>query len=205
MLVFPAANSLESKASGKIMPFKTVEQPPFYEGCEKEGRDCTLQKITNFFVDEFNPKVLPDDLEETDLAIKMILDETGALAWQRIITDFPEVETEAIRSLKELPTLTPAIHKGTEVSVIIDFVVKLSLGNHANPQVDTPPFPNECKDSEVKKECLSKSIQSFINKNVQVPNLKKGGHFAELSFVIDAEGKVAEIKVTGENEKLNRA
>ncbi|MDR9458195.1 MAG: hypothetical protein RI572_12370, partial [Salegentibacter sp.] len=118
MLVFPTANSQESKASGKIVPFKLVEQPPVFEGCEDEDRDCTLQKITNFFVMEFNRKVLPDNLEETDLAIKIILDEAGALTWQRIATDSPEVEAEAIRSLKVLPTLTPAMHNGTEVGVI---------------------------------------------------------------------------------------
>lgn len=45
MLVFPALHS-ENQASGKIVPFQTVEKPPVFPGCENESRDYTLKKVS---------------------------------------------------------------------------------------------------------------------------------------------------------------
>ena len=199
MLVFPTANSQESKASGKIVPFKLVEQPPVFEGCKNEDRDCTLQKITQFFENEFKQETIADSLNGSEIGVKFILDETGSLAWQRIDAGSPEVKEEAIRSLKELPQLTPASQDGTQVGVMIDFAVKLNL-------FETPPYPEECKNAENKKVCLSEFTTSYLFKNFNRLNLKgKGMLYAELSFFIDSEGKISGLKVSGQNKVFNQA
>ena len=199
MLVFPTANSQENKASGKIVPFNTVEQPPVYEGCEIEDRDCTLKKITQFFETEFKQETIPDSLNGSEISVKLILDETGSLAWHRVDTDSPEIKKEATRSLNELPSLIPAKHDGIETRVMIDFVMKLNL-------FETPPYPEECKNAENKKECLSIFIQKHLFQTFHKSRIKakkKEKIKTDFSFVINKEGKIVELKVEGKNESLN--
>lgn len=200
MLVFPTANSQESKASGKIVPFKLVEQPPVFEGCENEDRDCTFQKITNFFENEFKQETIADSLNGSEIGVKIILDETGVLAWQRIEADSPEVKEEAIRSLNELPSLIPAKHDGIEAGVMIDFVMKLNL-------FETPPYPEKCKDIRNKKECLSNFTNTHLfevfHRSKRVKLKRKEVLEAEYSFIINKAGNVINPDVKGKNESFN--
>lgn len=215
MLVFPTLHSQENQASGEIVPFKQIEQPPTFPGCEDESRDCTLQKITDLFNAEFNRNIFPDSPAKINLAIKAIIDESGEIKWHRVSTSSPIAEKETARILDSIPRLSPGIQDQEKVNTIISlnfqFEVSRSHGLYdIESDVDSAAYIKECEAAETedeRKKCTSLSIQKQVNtafnKGISrktKTNLAK----TTVSFVVDSEGKIIEVEAEGEYKAMNK-
>ncbi len=215
MLVFPTLQSQENQASGKIVPFQQIEQPPTFPGCEDKSRDCTLQKITDLFNAEFNRNIFPDSPAKINLAIKAIIDESGEIKWHRVSTSSTIAEKEAARILDSIPRLSPGIQDQEKVNTIISlnfqFEVSRSHGLYdIESDVDTAAYLKECEAAETedeRKKCTSTNIQKKVNRAFDKGisrKIRKNLAKTTVSFVIDPEGKITEVKAVGEYKAMNK-
>lgn len=206
MFVFLAAQTQEKQTSGQIVPFEQVEKAPVFPGCEENDRDCSFNKLVDFFRSNFKEEVLSTNSDTLKIDIRFILDTSGNLKWQRISTNTPEAEAEAARVLKLFPKIQPGIQNGENVSVMFHLPMLFELKkpeSYPLSDVEVPPLVKSCINKEDKKKCLSEFIQNFVLRNFRASNLGQGHYETKISFTINTSGRVENIKVKGANEKVN--
>ncbi|TCK68995.1 hypothetical protein DFQ05_0506 [Winogradskyella wandonensis] len=111
------------------MVLKDVDIVPVYEGCEKlsaeETKACFNNKVTKFIKREFNLKVSKDLnlAEQKQVEAFFIIDENGNRTGMKVRDAEVNIQAEILRVLRKIPVMKPAIHNGTNVSVLCSLIV----------------------------------------------------------------------------------
>ena len=187
-----------------------VEQAPIFTGCNSlDFPDCSVEKITSFFIENLD-EVLLSSLapEEAVLILRFIVDSEGKARSPKVQTKSEELKVAGEVILAGLPHFIPGKHQGEKVNVILDIPLKIEIpGPVPNTLItyDSPAMAMNCKKMTEPKLCTSEFVQQFFFNNLQNRKFKTGGKWlkAVIKFTIDREGKVTDITAEGENEEFN--
>jgi periplasmic protein TonB len=116
--------------------FTIVETMPSWKGCEvnkteEEKMDCTAESINKFINENFiYPENSKQDKIEGIIYIGFTIDEKGNIINPRVNRGISEeLNAEAIRVIKLMPTWHPGANKGNPVPVVFTLPFNLSLNN----------------------------------------------------------------------------
>ncbi|AUC74380.1 M56 family metallopeptidase [Olleya sp. Bg11-27] len=107
------------------VPFSKLDQSPMFEVCQSitgksEQKKCFSDQVTRHIATNFNTKLGKDlGLEKGEKRINVMfrIDKTGQIIEVKARAPHPDLEAEAIRLIKTLPKITPAMHEGKTVNV----------------------------------------------------------------------------------------
>lgn len=216
--------SQETKTSEDInnsdeVSFALVERVPIYKGCNEnmENQDlkaCFNEKINAHIAKNFNIKVadklnLPD---ETIIKISVFfkIDKTGEIIDIKARAPYPELETEAIRTVNLLPKLQPGYIDGKPVRVPYYLPIKFKIDNPKPAKNDKFPVYRSCDETlsyEALKECTTNKIKDFIKLSVNYELADKlfpldiSTQFL-VSFTINKKGKAEHITAKAHKKEM---
>ena len=121
----PAPPRLNSASQGNNnVPFAVIEEVPVFPGCEGLDNDarkkCMSNKISSIVAENFDTS-LGKKLGLTGVNrvyVRFKIDENGSVTDIESRAKMPELETEAIRTIKLLPQMKPGKQKGENVGVL---------------------------------------------------------------------------------------
>ena len=201
-----------SQGSNDLISWEDIQSPPIFSGCENadSSSNCSKASLINFIKDNFDYKVIPDSLASPAINFKLIIGTSGKLRWSSVQTENDVVKQEAERILQSLPQFKPGYQDGKPMNVMTNIQILLNRvpGVMKLNLVDTPPIPSKCLNETDKKKCLSESISRYVNSHFDtrlVLNLKGSQNIFKttVSFVIDENGEIRDIKATGDTELMN--
>ncbi|MBZ9728590.1 M56 family metallopeptidase [Salegentibacter sp. JZCK2] len=119
--------------SDNAVPFAVIDEVPVFQGCEnltsnEERKKCMSNKISQFVNRNFNTGLSKElNLEEPSRIITQFrIDETGKVVDIKARASRPELQTEAIRVISELPKMKPGKQGGKDVSVMYSLPIILN-------------------------------------------------------------------------------
>lgn len=215
-LVLLATSSLYSQSqepSSVFMQLEQVDEAPVFPDCRTEEFDnCSLEKITSYFLTNLDPQILKSlSPEESNVILKFIIDHKGKIRNARAQSENEELKTEAVKILNSMPDFTPALSNGLPVNVIMNIPVKLESKDPVPPLdsklYDTRAVVVGCENTSNPEACSQNTLlKGFIISFYDLRISTKGDIIT--SFVvlnINEEGKVIEVTAEGSNKKLNSA
>lgn len=212
LLLFLSITIARSQKSNDLISWEEVQTPPIFSGCENadSSDNCSEESLINFIKDNFNYEVISDSIASPIINFKLIIGTNGKLRWSSVQTENPVVKEEAERILQSLPQFKPGIQDGEPMNVMTNIRIILNrIPDVMNLNlVDTPPIPSNCEKAANKSECLTQSVSRYVNSHFDtrlVLNLKGNQSIfrTKVSFVINENGEIKDIKATGDNEIMN--
>ncbi|SHJ88743.1 M56 family metallopeptidase [Pseudozobellia thermophila] len=125
----------EVMAGLNMVPFAEVDQAPIFPGCENEAdtKACFQQSMQRHIRENFS---YPQDAQERGVqgrvALVFTIAEDGSVQGIRYRGPDPSLEEEALRIIKKLPQMQPAIHQGKEVAVAYSIPITFKLQGDAS-------------------------------------------------------------------------
>lgn len=204
-LLLSTVPALGQGSSSEIIPLAETDQQPKITGCQEDFLSC----ISMMFNEKFPEKVIEDSgiTKPAGFIFKFIIDTKGEIRWINAIGDFPGIKEEGIRLIKALPAFEPGSKNGRKVNVMVDFPISFKPVAKspavASKPYDIPPYPPECKGSEDLKKCMASYMQEYIFDNLDTNfDREEGWDKIDITFDIDINGKVQNIRTTGKNEEF---
>ncbi len=216
------------------IPFGVIENVPVFPGCEEltsnqEKRECLSENIQRFVSRKFNTDLAGNLglIGKQRINVIFKIDNEGNVTGIRSRAPHPALEKEAIRVISLLPKMKPGLQRGKAVTVPyslpIIFMVQDKVKINETELVplnemevpfsvieNVPVFPG-CEDltSNVeKKQCMSKSIQKFVNRNFNTSLADSlglvGRQRINVIFKIDNEGNVTGIRSRAPHPALEK-
>lgn len=147
--------------------------------------------------------------EERIINLKFVVDSFGKVRTTMAQAKNEALKNETNRILKELPDFIPGIHNGEKVNVIMDLFLELETIDPllaTSELLDNTAILLKCKDNVDPHQCTSRWVQDFVNTNFDTSKLrrKKGNFKTTIQFVIDEQGKVAEVSAQGTEDVFNK-
>lgn len=199
--------------------FALVERVPIYKGCNenmenKALKECFNEKMNSHVAKNFNVKVasklnLPDDTE-VKISVFFKISTTGEIEDIIAKAPYPELETEAIRTINLLPKLKPGLIDGKPVRVPYYLPIKFKVDNQKLVKNDKFPVYKSCDETlsyEALKECTTNKIKDFIKLSVNYEladklfPLDKSTQFL-VSFTINNKGKTEHITAKAHKKEM---
>ncbi|AFL80221.1 Gram-negative bacterial tonB protein [Aequorivita sublithincola DSM 14238] len=115
----------ESEMKNGDVPFAVIEVVPVYPGCDEtsnvELKKCMSDNIAayvnkNFDMKKIDALDLPPKVYRS--AVQFKINKEGNVVDVRARADIPEIETEAVRVISNLPQMKPGKQKGEAVGVL---------------------------------------------------------------------------------------
>lgn len=139
--------------------------------------------------------------KEGDLIVSFSINEAGEMKNIRVLRDIGDTTAfEIIRVLQLTPKWQPAMRNGkpfaTTLKLPFKFVKKAIAVNPNNTQNGSPTDKNKVNSTEVQAEFKGgkDAFFDYLRKNLKLPKSNVEGK-ALVSFVINTEGKLIEIKI----------
>jgi len=214
--------------------FGKVEQTPIFPGCESEKtneaqKKCFSKSINTFVAQNFDINTTKNiGLTEGKhrIAIQFVINKKGGVSDYKVKAPHKELEKEAIRMIKSLPTMQPGKQKGKAVDVMfqLPIIFKIEEAEKAEKHhvmgekavsfriiEDAPVFPGceNAGDRAAIKKCFSKSVSLFVSKNFDSSlandlNLEPGKKRISVQFIVSAKGMIKGVKVKAPHKKLDK-
>ncbi len=120
-----------------INTYAQIEKPPVYEGCENESiqnlENCFNGKLESAILKDFVvPEIVNKDNYKGQLRVVFLVTKKGAFEVLYINAMYPELEEEAKRVFRNLPTIQPATYNGRPIDQRYIFPISIPL--NASPQ-----------------------------------------------------------------------
>jgi protein TonB len=138
----------ESEITKGDVPFAVIEEVPVYPGCKgsnnAELKDCMSAEISKFVSKHFDMKKiqslnLPPKRYRT--AVQFKIDKNGNVTDVHARAEHPDIETEAVRVVSNLPQMKAGKQKGENVGVLYSLPILFII---------EPPSKKELKKSKKK-------------------------------------------------------
>ncbi|MGC1632570.1 MAG: energy transducer TonB, partial [Gelidibacter sp.] len=230
-------NKTSSEAQDIEVPFATIDEVPLFEGCESSGskdadKDCTSRKVAEFVNKNYNTNLATElgltGRQRINVIFKIGKD--GKVKDVLSRAPHPGLEAEAIRVIKSMPDFTPGKQKGEAVTVPYSLPILFQVSDDVsstnrketdnveeeNIEVpyavveEVPLFPScDVLDSnEERKNCTSKKISEFVNKNFNTDLVKElgltGRQRLNIIFKIGEDGHISDITARGPHPGLEK-
>lgn len=187
---FAVAQEQDLEMSTEDVHSPDVKNPEFQGG---------LKAFYEFVYKEFD-KATPIT-KEGDLIVSFSIDESGEMKNIRVLRDIGDKTAfEIIRVLRLLPKWQPAMRNGkpfaTTLKLPFKFVKKAMAVSADNSEIGSPTDNNKQNYTEVQAEFEGGkgAFFDYLRKNLKLPKTNVEGK-AIVSFVINTEGKLIEIKM----------
>ncbi|WP_299433669.1 M56 family metallopeptidase [uncultured Aquimarina sp.] len=115
------------------IPFGVIEKVPVYPGCENlsqtEAKKCFSKNVSQLVGSQFNIK-LGKTLGlkgRQKIKVKFKIDNKGNIVDIAARASLPQLETEAIRVINQLPKMTPGVQDGVNVSVMYSLPIVFDI------------------------------------------------------------------------------
>src|SRR5699024_6032844 len=132
LLAFFLSFQLEIQAQEKVVekteavPFQKIQQPPIYPGCEdlknlEETKRCMTEKISAFINENFETAAFKKDSTLSGITrvhVQFTGDQEGEITTVKARAATKELEKEAKRVVKLIPTMKPGLQDENPVRVI---------------------------------------------------------------------------------------
>lgn len=198
--------------SSVFMQLNEVEQSPAYPGCEGMDFNCSIEKITSYFIQHIDSTILNSlTPEESVVILKFIIDREGKVRRPTTKSKSEKLKAESLRIIAELPNFIPAVHDGKGVNVPIDIPLKLESRDPPplshSELYDIPDRFKGCAKINSAQNCTQLAIMnSFSNRYYDLGIRSKGETIKSIvTFQIDENGKITEVTTEGSNNVLNKA
>ncbi|WP_378180572.1 M56 family metallopeptidase [Aquimarina sp. SS2-1] len=106
------------------IPFGVIEKVPVYPGCENlspvEAKKCFSKNVNQLVGSKFNTEVGKESglTGRQKILVKFKIDNQGNVVDVAARGSLPELETEAIRVINQLPKMIPGVQDGVNVGVM---------------------------------------------------------------------------------------
>ncbi len=142
LLAFFLGFQLEIQAQEKVVEkteevaFQKIEQPPIYPGCEdlkntEEAKNCMTQKISALVNENFKTEKFKKDStlqgRAARINVQFTVDQKGEISTIQTRAETKDLEKEAERVVKLIPTMKPGIQDENPVSVIYQLPIVFAL------------------------------------------------------------------------------
>ena len=205
--------------TGIDLSIAKIDQTPLFPGCEglpvEEQKQCTTESIVKHIIKNFNTevgiKLGMTGKQRINVIFKVA--KNGNIIGVRSRAAHPDLEAEAVRVVKTLPTMIPGRHQGKTVTVPytlpIIFVIR---GNEKQDElhdtnidvpfsvIEQPPVFPGCENlsAEEQKDCSSRHIKMHVNRNFNTKLATELGLYGRqrinVIFKINKEGDITEIR-----------
>ncbi len=117
------------------VPFRFIEQPPIYPGCERyknekeKLKSCMSKKIAKFIDRKFD-KSLAEDLGVTGevvINVQFVVDKNGKVTNIMARSRYKELELEAKRVISQLPKMIPGEQRGRPTRVRYNLPIRFRI------------------------------------------------------------------------------
>jgi len=199
--------------SSIFLPLAQVDKAPGFSGCDPvELENCSLEKITTYFLSNIEPEILKSITpEDSYVVLKFIIDEEGKVRNSRVQSEHEELKLRSVEILESLPDFTPALAKGKPVNVIMNIPIKLKLNDdvislNKNPY-DTKAIYAGCENEPDPAYCSQTKLLITYSNSFYDLNIKTKGEtiISKVTLEIDEEGNVTEVTAEGTNKRLNNS
>ncbi|MBL4745713.1 MAG: energy transducer TonB [Flavobacteriaceae bacterium] len=114
------------------LSFTTIDQVPVFPGCEDavNSKKCLSEKIDTFVIENFNrelTKGLGIDPGIKRIFVMFSIDKEGNIDMVRARAPHKKLEEEAVRVIKALPKMIPALHEGKPVGLKYSLPILLTV------------------------------------------------------------------------------
>lgn len=199
--------------------FALVERVPIYKGCDENMgnqalKECFNERMNSHIAKNFNVRVadklnLPD---ETIVKISVFfkISTNGEIIDIKARSPYPELEIEAIRTIKLLPKLKPGYVDGKPVRVPYFLPIKFKITNLKSEKPDKFPVYKNCDETlnyEALKECTTNKVADYIKLSVNYEladklfPLDKSTQFL-VNFTINKKGKAENITAKAHKKEM---
>jgi hypothetical protein len=110
--------------------FASIDKAPTFPGCSEGDKDCFHSKIQKHFASKFNadlPNTLGLSPDKNRMVMLFNIDKEGAVSDIRVKAAHKDLEKEATRVLKMLPTMTPGEHNGKPTNVKYSLPIRIDI------------------------------------------------------------------------------
>ena len=209
----------ENTNDSEDVSFALVERVPIYKGCDENMgnqalKECFNERMNSHISKNFNVRVadklnLPDD---TTVKISVFFKISTSGEIENIVAKapYPELETEAIRTVNLLPKLKPGYVDGKSVRVPYYLPIKFKITNLKSEKTDKFPVYKNCDETisyEALKECTTNKVVDYIKVSVNYEladklfPLEKSTQFL-VSFTINKKGKAEKITAKAHKKEM---
>lgn len=107
----------------ETVPFSVIDEAPVYPGCDgdnEERKGCMSSAISNLIAENFNT-AMAKNLNLTGrqrIMVQFKIDDAGNVVDIKARAPHPDLETETIRTIKQIPKMEPGKQKGKPAAVI---------------------------------------------------------------------------------------
>lgn len=216
LIVFAAsfsAHPQQAQTDQSFIHIIEVENIPVQPKCNGSDLRCTLDQVRSFFLRNFNRNILSPTgaAGSVNFHLKFIINTEGRVAWASAQGTTAEIQAEAIKVIKQLPSFSPGSHQGEKTNVIVDLPLNIvyedfspegSYFSVPNDELDSRAILRKCRSKENKEDCTSNEVSDHINTRLSVTKIEAGTHSGVVNFDIDTSGNVQWIIAEGTNEAL---
>lgn len=199
--------------SSIFLPLAQVDKAPGFSGCDPvNNENCSLEKITTYFLSNIEPEILKSVTpEDSYVVLKFIIDEEGKVRNSRVQSEHEVLKLRSLEILESLPDFTPALSQGKPVNVIMNIPIKLKLNDdesllNKNP-FDTRAIYAGCENEPDPEYCSQTKLVIDYSKSFYDLNIKTKGEtiISMVALKIDEDGNVTEVTAEGTNKRLNNS
>lgn len=148
-----------------FIAFAQIEKPPVYNGCENESIQnleiCFQNNLKETILNEFQvPEIAKQENYKGQVKVVFLVTKTGSFEVLYVKAMYPELEDEAKRVFKNLPTIEPATYNSRAVDT--RYIIPIAIPLDGNSFVEN--ITQETTD-QVK---IEEQIQVTANKNTSL-------------------------------------
>ncbi len=216
--MLPAPSAPDNATAEALLP-GDVDRMPVFAGCEameteKAQDECTKQKLVEFMSSKLKyPEEAKKAKVEGMVVVQFTVAKDGSVQDATVVKSIGSgCDEAALAVVNAMPRWSPAMKDGQPVSMqmSLPFSFKLPGGQaqvgQDNEEVfkvveEMPRFPG-CEDKGLSGQelvnCSNKELLMFVYKNIQYPKEARSAGIqgtAIVSFIIDKEGKVQDVKI----------
>ena len=206
--------------------FDVVDKVPTFPGCEglsnADLKKCLTESISRHVIDNFDYEVAHklNLIGEQRIHVIFKIDEEGSAKDVNVVrAQYPELKVEVKRVINMLPKMIPGQHKGKKVAVPYSLPIILDIGGNLKKNTkdqetialnevevpfatvdQVPVFPGceHLATNDEKRQCMSKAVQKFVNRNFNTAIADSlgltGRQRINVIFKIDTKGDIVGVR-----------